>query len=218
MASYEVKQGETISSIAFQFGFFPDSLWDLPENSALKELRGNGNILMPGDVVAIPALRTAAFEKLTAQRHRFKRLGVPARLRLQFLGHTGVQARQPYVLTIDGRRLEGMTDGEGVLEVFVPPNARSGEVQIGGELYPLQLGTLDPVSELAGVKKRLNNMGFLCGDANTPPDGLLETALRQFQLRMGLPETGVLDETTRRRLLLMHDSPGALPPAATEQF
>lgn len=216
MTSYEVKQGETISSIGFQFGFLPESLWNLAENRTLKALRVNGDILLPGDVVVIPALRTATFEKPTTQHHRFKRLGVPARLRLRFLGYAGPQAETRYILTIDGRKIEGMTDGEGVLEAFVPPNAQSGEVEIDGELYPLQLGNLDPVGELSGVKKRLNNLGFLCGDAEAPPDHLLEMALRKFQQRMRLPETGAPDDVTRSKLREVHEGQDRLPPMGME--
>jgi hypothetical protein len=209
--SHTVKQGETITSIAFQFGFFPDTLWTLPENQALRELRVNGDVLMPGDVLTIPDRRAAAFDKPASQRHRFKRRGVPARLRLQFLSDKGPRTSARYVLTIDQHRMEGRTDGDGVLDVFVPPNAQSGEVTIEGETYQLQLGTLDPVDELTGVRKRLNNLGFFCGDPDAPLDTQLDIALRKFQERVGLPVTGTADDTTRARLQQLHDAPGALP-------
>jgi hypothetical protein len=214
--SYTVGQGETLTSIAFKFGFFPDTLWNLPENQALKTLRVNGDILMPGDVLSIPSLRPANYEKPAQQRHRFRRRGVPARLRLQFLGDHGPRADTPYVLTVDQHRLEGRTDGDGVLDVFVPPNARAGEVTIDGTSYALQLGALDPVNELTGVRKRLNNLGFYCGDADAAPDAALEHALQKFQERMSLPVTGEVDDATRAALAQLHDAPGTLPAVNPE--
>lgn len=216
MTRYEVQQGDTLTSIAFRFGFFPDSLWTLPENEALRTLRQHGDILMPGDVLVIPDAQPAELAKSTSQRHRFKRRGVPARLRLQFLRDDGPIASAPYTLIVDGRETTGLTDSEGVLDTFVAPDARSGEIRLDNEVYALQLGTLDPVSELSGVKKRLNNLGWFCGDPDAPADALLERALRQFQERMQLPVTGEADDATREQLRRLHDVPGTLPPLVQE--
>lgn len=212
MIRYDVRQGDTLTSIAFRFGFFPDTLWGLPDNAALKSVRPNCDILLPGDVVAIPPRQATAVTHPSGQRHRFKRCGVPARLRLQFLGPGGPIAATPYVLTIDGRESTGVTDGEGVLDAFVAPDARAGEVRLAHAVYVLQLGTMDPVTALAGVKKRLNNLGWYCGDPDAPADDLLDHAVRQFQARMQLPVTGVIDDATRDALQRLHDAPGALPP------
>lgn len=212
MTRYDIQQGDSLTSVAFRFGFFPEDLWALPENAALRTLRQNGDILLPGDVLAIPDQQPGAMTKPTSHRHRFKRRGVPARLRLQFLRDDGPIAGKPYTLTVDGRESTGVTDGDGVLDTFVAPDAHSGEIHLDNEVYALQLGTLDPVSELSGVKKRLNNLGWFCGDPDAPADAQLERALRQFQERMRLPVTGTPDAVTRERLQGLHDAPGTLPP------
>jgi hypothetical protein len=82
---HTVKDGDCIENIAKRYGFFADTLWNHPDNRALHDLRKDPNILLPGDVVNIPQLRQKDYPGGTEQRHRFRRKGVPARLRVKFL-------------------------------------------------------------------------------------------------------------------------------------
>ena len=52
--SYQVKEGDCLSSIAFEQGFFPDTIWNHSNNAVLKEKRKDPNVLMQGDVVFVP--------------------------------------------------------------------------------------------------------------------------------------------------------------------
>src|SRR5258708_33469109 len=53
--TYTVVQGDCISSIAAQNGFGRwQTVWDRPENAALKKTRKNPNALSPGDQVFVP--------------------------------------------------------------------------------------------------------------------------------------------------------------------
>ncbi|WP_347988693.1 peptidoglycan-binding domain-containing protein [Methylomonas sp. AM2-LC] len=82
---YTVQTGECVSSIAFENGFFWQTIWDHPENLELKQLRTNPNILKEGDVLTIPDKRQKQVSCATDKRHPFKLKGVPAKLRLRIM-------------------------------------------------------------------------------------------------------------------------------------
>jgi peptidoglycan hydrolase-like protein with peptidoglycan-binding domain len=70
--------------------------------------------------------------------------------------------------------------------------------------YALNIGKLDPVTEIAGVQERLKNLGYL-GDA---ADGVLtentKAALRAFQEKHHLEADGEITEQTRNKLAELH--------------
>lgn len=82
--NHTIRQGECIESLADRYGFFPDTLWKHADNSELRDLRKDQNILQPGDVVVIPDLTRREERVATEQKHTFRRLGVPAKLRVVF--------------------------------------------------------------------------------------------------------------------------------------
>lgn len=212
--NHVVEEGDSITSIADQYGFFVDTIWNDAANAALREKRQHMDILMPGDVVVVPDKTPKVVQRPTDKRHVFKLKGVPAVFRLQVFDGEVPRANQRYVLTIDGQVYEGSTDDEGVLEATVPPSAKQGDLRIGPDQFHLliMLGTLDPGSEIAGVQKRLSNLGFQCGE----PDGELNdetiVALKRFQRRFDLPVTGEVDDATRQQLQKMNDSSQEFPP------
>lgn len=117
----------------------------------------------------------------------------------------------PYVLEIDGNLIRGKTDSDGRIECAIPPGAQGGCLIIepgtpNEATIPLHLGHLDPLSELSGVKQRLANLGFDCGDRDNTETPELGTALRVFQEKQGLPVTGEADQTTRDKLRELHGS------------
>jgi len=56
---------------------------------------------------------TTGRDRLTAPTHRFKRRGVPERLRLRFGSPSFPRRGVPYVLLINGQRHEGVLDEQG---------------------------------------------------------------------------------------------------------
>jgi N-acetylmuramoyl-L-alanine amidase len=252
MAKHTVRQGDCISSIADKYGFFPDTLWNLPENGELKQRRQDPNVLFSGDEVFVPDKREKTESCATEQRHRFRRKGTPAILRLRIMRPAEPEEEQPeetvdenplveyppdeepleveeedlpppedeaeepwadapYILNVDGAVTDGQTDGDGKIEVPIPPAAREGQLTMepGTErerVYVLRLGYLDPVTSVSGVADRLNNLGFHDGSRPTEMNPGLQEALRAFQKANDLEESGEIDQATRDKLRELHGS------------
>jgi len=204
MAKHVVKQGDCIGSIAFEKGFFWETILNLPENAELKRERKDPNVLLAGDQVFIPDKREKTDVCATEQRHRFRRKGTPENLQVRVLYENVPRANEPYVLEIDGQAERGTTDADGNIRRAIPPNARRGKLTVGEGAeqleFDLTLGAIDPIDTLTGVQERLNNLGYDCGEE----DGMLgeetERALRDFQADHDLEETGQPDEPTRQEL------------------
>jgi N-acetylmuramoyl-L-alanine amidase len=219
---YSVQPGDCVSSIAFQNGFFWKTLWNLPENAALKAQRKNPNVLMTGDVVSIPAITVKQLPYPDGKRYTFVRKGVPEKLNIQLLDYNQKpRAGLDYVLFIEGDSWRGKTDREGRIKAAIPPDAKSGKLVFAGppildakgnplpdkpkdQTMILQLGNLNPVSETSGLKARLVNLGFLKGPIDEKLNAATQNAIRQFQTKMGLPSTGTADDATRQKLLALH--------------
>jgi hypothetical protein len=110
---YTVKQGDCISSIAYDHGFLPDTIWNLPENSSLKSQRKDPNILFPGDQVFIPEKQLRIEPRTTDAKHQFVRKGVPEFLSLRFLNEDDPRKGESYILQVDGKSVSGNLDADG---------------------------------------------------------------------------------------------------------
>lgn len=212
---HTVAHGEGLSSIAETYGFSPDRIWKDPANEELRRARPDPEVLAAGDVVVIPDRVAKEVQAPTGRRHTFRRVGVPALFSLKLTSATGPRAGEPYVLEVGDRRFEGTTDEHGVIRHYVPPAARSALLTLGtaGERFDIEIGGMDPLSELSGVQKRLNNLGFACGEADGALNAATAAALRQFQASRGLEATGTPDAATLRALTLAHDRQSGQPPA-----
>ena len=152
---HTVQAGESIDSIAFDNGFFGETLWNHASNSNLKSTRKDPDILLPGDIVHIPDLREREESAASDKKHTYRRKGVPAKFVLILrkpsskagekaeLSGTGnpwdyeepiaeiepdePDSDVPWHLYVDSVLIaEGTTDGEGKLEAKLSPGARQG--------------------------------------------------------------------------------------------
>jgi LysM repeat protein len=205
---HKVKQGECISSIAQDYGFSWEQIWNDSANEELKQKREDPNVLFPGDEVVIPDKKARKESVSADQKHKFRRKGVPAMLRLEFVDDQGnPRGNVPYVLDIDGQSFSGNTDGEGKIEQRIPPNAKQGQLRLGddgSEVYNIRLGSLDPVSETTGVQQRLKNLGYECGSVDGEAGPKTREALMAFQKKHELSETGEIDQQTLDKLQQLH--------------
>src|SRR5258705_9570967 len=210
---HEVQEGDCISSIAFKYGFFWETIWNDPHNALIKKERKDPNILAPGDIVFIPDKKLKDERRPTGKMHRFQLKNVPAKLRLQLFEGEVPRANQAYELIVNDKKLRGTTNVNGVLTESIPPDATDGELIIGPlrEHYTLMFGYLNPLSELSGVQERLTNLGYNCATTDGQMNDQTETALKAFQSRFGLQETGVVDQATCEKLEYVHDHPNLFP-------
>lgn len=206
-----VRRGECISSIAEARGLFWESVWNDPENDELREVRGDPNVLRPGDRVHVRERREREEEGAAGERHRFRRRGVPALLRLRLLDHRREPlANVAYSIEIDGSIRSGETDGDGHLSESILPDAERACLRYhDGERefrWELPLGSLDPADTLAGCRQRLGNLGFPCGSGDGGIDDTTQAAVRAFQRAQGLEETGEIDDETQQSIAESHGS------------
>lgn len=205
-----VQPGECVASIAFEAGHFWQTIWEHPDNEALREARKDPWVLCEGDELTVPDLRRKLVTCSTDVNHRFKIKGVPERLRLRFGSPEFPRSGVPYTLTIDGERHEGTLDEQGELSHFLAPNATRAELELEpedgpAEHYVLGLRGLDPIDTPRGVQLRLRNLqyyrGRIDGEIGEP-----ETiaAMQAFQRSAGLEPTLELDDETRAALRDAH--------------
>lgn len=207
---YTVQQGDCLSSIAKQFKCADwHTIYDAPENAAFRELRPNPNIIYPGDKVHIPGRNAEPVSRATGKKHTFRLTATETRFRVR------IQFGAPfsYHLDVEGAPHDGDLDDGAVIDVPIPPDARTGKLSIWPNrdkekdplVFKLALGSLDPVSEVSGVQARLNNLGFKCGKADGIVGPKTTRALRAFQGVAGLDVTGTINDATRDALRARHD-------------
>ena len=199
---YTVKQGDCISSIAYEHKMFPKTIWDHPDNAELKKLRKDPNALFPGDSLVIPEKQLKEEQCQPEQKHSFRRKGVPERLRIKFCvgdyeeEDDTPRKAVPYTLDIttkSGRpvdRREGKTDDKGYLDEPIPPDAIKGKIILDEgedeEVHEGMLGHLDPIDTISGVQARLNNLDYDCGDEDGILGPMTRNAIRNFQAKNDL--------------------------------
>jgi N-acetylmuramoyl-L-alanine amidase len=201
--THQVQQGECLVSIAESYGFFWETLWNLPENKAIRDARRDPTVLLPGDVVTIPEKTVKEYVRPTGARHTFRVKNVPAKLNLRLHDEGGEpRANLAYVITIDGVETRGSTDGDGAVHVSIPPQARHGTLVLveSGESFELNLGNLDPVDTPRGAQARLRQLGAYFGVVDGTMNEEFGRALRAFQSSRGLVPTGELDASTQASL------------------
>jgi hypothetical protein len=119
------------------------------------------------------------------------------------------RANVPFKLVIDDSTITGATDADGCIEVAIKPNGRGGKLILDpgtpNELtLPIELGFLNPITEISGVKQRLTNLSFACNDRTEVFTPALQAALKAFQEKNGLNVTGTIDQATRDKLKELH--------------
>jgi N-acetylmuramoyl-L-alanine amidase len=206
--THTVQQGETLYKIAKRHGFSDwRTIYNHADNNEFRKKRPNPNIIYPGDKITIPQKETKEDSGETEQRHRFRLKGdrqwimiVLRDARNQPIANTS------YKLNIGGKIIDDKTDGEGLLEQEIPPNADQAVLAIEGQEFLLKIGYLDPVDTLTGWRARLNNLGYKAGKVDGEENEELQSAIEEFQCDQGLKVDGIVGPKTQAKLEEIHGS------------
>ena len=203
--THNVEEGDCISSIAFENGFFPDTIWNHPNNKTLQEKRKDMNVLMPGDAVYVPDKRIKNVAQPVDGTYRFKYKGVPARLNLIIKYYGEPCKSEPYQIDIDGRQTKGTTGADGSISIPIPPDAKKGKLVVGeGDRqveYVIDLGRLDPIDQIRGFKQRLASLGYDPGELDGDVSEVFKDSIRLFEAENGMRCTGEINDTNKAKLM-----------------
>lgn len=207
---YTVTQGDCVESLAFENGLLWKTIWEHPQNAEVKTARVSPNVLLPGDRLHIPEKAIKAIDCSTDQSHKFVKKGLISKLWMCIKQVGEPRRNERYRLEIEKMVITGKTDGNGYIEVAIPPDARSGKLTVGQyrwnqQVIPLELGGMDPITEVIGVQKRLQNLGFAC-EPTGDLDEATSAAIATFQKGEELEPTGDLDQATIERIKTRYGS------------
>lgn len=106
----------------------------------------------------------------------------------------------PYKITAAGETLTGEADGSGKFLKILPLGSSEAFLESGGNRFNLKLEPLPPVEDNMGLKIRLVNLGYACGEIDASINTETEGALRSFQALHKLEETGEPNAATRDKV------------------
>ncbi len=216
-ALYKIKKGDTLTKLSEKFGLWANTIWTHPDNQELRLKRPDMNVLLAGDILTIPDKTPKDLPAATDEKHIYKRRGIPARYRVKLQIAGEPLTNVPYWLTVDGATRDGVTDSDGIADEFIPPKAELGYLYVSKDDKELRLtinfGRLDPLTTIAGLQQRLTNLGFPCIEDRAKPGLATVRALRRFQRKYGLSDTGKPDPQTLSKLAEIHDTTVHQEPA-----
>lgn len=196
MKVHVVRDGDHIHRLSAEAGFRRHTtVWDHPDNAALRAARPNPDTLLPGDRVSLPDRETRVEEGETERRHRFVAAHARPLLRLRWLRFgRGPQKDMAVDLSPPGSPAAQRTDAHGDIAPSIDPLAsRVTARTVRGEIA-LEVGSLHPFDTESGWLSRLHNLGYLEAPAAAVKDVdpvELAAAIEEFQCDHGLSIDGV---------------------------
>ena len=203
---HTVLQGDHISSIAHRYRFADyRTIWNYGDNASLRQDRDNPNVLLPGDLVAIPDRLDRKEVRSTGAVHSFVTTARRLKLRIRIKDSDDKPDKSTgCVLSVRGIVFKLTTDDEGKIEQVIPRDAHDGMLTVNDIEIPLKIGDLDPVEKVTGQKARLNNLGYRAGPLDEDNPEQFRSAVEEFQCDQGMKVTGNCDSGTRARLKKVH--------------
>jgi hypothetical protein len=207
MKQHVVRRGEYLAQLAFRYGFDAEAAWNHPKNAALKQARGDGNVLCPGDVLHVPENDDPGCALTVGASNTFVATPPTVEVKLLLRQQGKPLAGEPCVVHEIEAPNERTTDASGVLTVRVPVTLSAVTVEIPrlSVVRTFQVGHLDPMDAPSGVRQRLYNLGHGWRTQEELEDpARLSAAIMSFQRARGVPPTGELDQATADALAKEH--------------
>ena len=198
---YVAQQGECILSIAARTGHLWRTLWDHPQNEALRGARHHPGVLLPGDRVFVPTCRPKRIALESGRRYRVVVHGQTVPLRLRMLDADGrPMPRATFRLAMAEQTIDLTTDDDGCLVADVPVREQEARLidRETAQVYVLRIGHLDPADTPTGVQKRLANLGYDAEALEDALDGQARGSIEAFCEDAELPEDADLNEVVSR--------------------
>ncbi len=209
-----VSSGETLASIAHQYGFSDwKKIYDYAKNKDFKNKRANPNILYPGDEIVIPK-KGFKEESVDTEKPFTIKIGKQKQVvRVVLKDSKGKPfAKRKYSILVGEQSFDDETDDAGLVKRELPPETKELTLSLSGKekgappdfVWRLKIGHLDPVEEFSGQKARLNNLGYRAGDATSSDDPQFLSALEEFQCNAKLKVDGASGPKTQSKLKELH--------------
>ena len=218
-----VEQGEHLFGIANKYGFGNfETIWSHPDNSKLRNLRKNPNVLFPGDKVVIPDKIEQVESIATTKVHRFqvRRQKLLLQIIIRDIDDKAV-GDTFYSLKVKEDVHAQKTDASGMTKDEINGDDRDGNLHMPDKKidFRLKIGHLNPLivdpqkveeprlknEAITAWQDRLNNLGYFAG-FTAKDSKQLRWAIEEFQCEHGwTPEkhkkpNGNTDQETRDKL------------------
>lgn len=213
MVEHQVQPGECLASIAKLYGFSgPETLYNHEANAQLRKNRPNMHILAVNDVVYIPPKEFKYLPIVPGKNTVLVLKGKVALLKLKIEEFEGMPlASKAYSLVVAGLTYRGTTSDKGELTQVVDAAASQGKLSIyldeeqrSALHWTLDIGGLQPASEIAGIQARLNNLGYFCANETGELDTTTQDAIMQFKASQGLVVNGQIDTALLESLVAVY--------------
>jgi hypothetical protein len=199
-----ISAGEHAPRIAAEEGFGDlKHVWDAPQNAELKRTR-DPCVLNPGDELFVPDKQANQFAVATSKTHTFviKRLKIRLRVALRDASNRPL-ANVPCKLRYGGVTTALILDGNGALDQEIPFDTDPCTLSLPDRDISLSVGHLAPFDQPAGLRARLNNLGYHVDATDEESEGTdeaLRSAVEEFQCDHDLTVDGKCGPKTRAKL------------------
>jgi len=129
-------------------------------------------------------------------------------LRITFQAAGKAISDEPFEVQGLGSPFSGKSDGTGLVCIDVPAHVRQIDIHFVRLqlVFPVLIGHMDPVEELSGLRKRLEQLGYYRGLEDIDAGLSDRLAIESFQRKCGIEVTGIPDEATKRALVEAYGS------------